>query len=112
LPFDCYGVSNEGLKLEEKSAEGHYELAKTYWAMGRWQEAEPHAQRAVALLPTMAPAHVLLGNIALRKGDNASAYSEFKEYLLLDPQGPMSGPVKDIMAKIEQAAKTTDAQKK
>ncbi len=33
----------EGLKLDQESPQGHYELAKTYWAMGRWQEAEPHA---------------------------------------------------------------------
>ena len=103
---------NEGLKLDDKSAEGHYELAKTYWALGRWQDAEPHAQTAVKLLPTMSQAHVLLGNIALRKRDNETAYTEFTEYLRLDPQGPMAGSVREILAKIEQASKQAEAQKK
>lgn len=103
---------NEGLQLDDKSAEGHYELAKTYWALGRLQDAEPHALKAIALLPTMAPAHVLLGNIALRKRDNQTALSEFTEYLRLDPQGPMSGSVRDIIAKIEQASRQTETQKK
>ena len=101
---------NDGLKLDDKSAQGHYELARTYWATGRWQDAEPQAQKAVALLPTMAAAHVLLGNIALRKGDAETAETEFKEYLKLDPKGPMSGPVKDMVDKIE-ASKQPDAQK-
>jgi lipoprotein NlpI len=100
------------LQLEDASPEGHYELAKTYWSTGRWQDAEPHAQKAVALLPAMAPPHVLLGNIALRKGDVAGAYSQFQEYLRLDPQGPMAAGVRDLMGKIEQATKPSDAQKK
>ena len=103
---------NEGLKLDGASPQGHYELAKTYWALGRLQDAEPQAQKAVALLPTMAPAHVLLGNIALRKGDIAAARTEFAEYLRLDPQGPMSGGVKEMIAKIDKAASQAEAQKK
>jgi len=102
---------NEGLKLDNASPQGHYEMAKTYWALGRWQDAEPHAQKAVALLPTMAPAHVLLGNIALRKGDIGTARTEFTEYLRLDPQGPMSGSVKEMIGKIDKAANQPEAQK-
>lgn len=101
----------EGLKLDDGSAAGHFELAKTYWAIGRLPDAESQAQRAVALLPTMAPAHVLLGNIALRKRQNEVARAEFMEYLRLDPQGPMSGPVKEMIGKIEQASKPPEAQK-
>jgi tetratricopeptide (TPR) repeat protein len=103
---------NEGLKLDNASPQGHYELAKTYWAQGRWQDAEPQAQKAIALLPTMAPAHVLLGNIALRKGDIETARTEFKEYLRLDPQGPMSGSVKQMIEKIDTASNQREAQKK
>lgn len=103
---------NEGLKLDNASPQGHYELAKTYWALGRWQDAEPQAQKAVALLPTMAPAHVLLGNIALRKGDIASARTEFAEYLRLDPQGPMSVGVKEMIGKIDKASNQPEAEKK
>jgi len=103
---------NEGLKLDDASAGGHYELAKTYFAVGRTDDAESQAKKAVALLPTMAPPHVLLGNIALRKRDNQTARTEFVEYLRLDPQGPMSGPVKEMVGKIQQASKPPEAEKK
>jgi hypothetical protein len=49
----------------------------------------------------MAPPHVLLGNIALRKQDTVGAVKEFQEYLKLDPNGPMAGGVKQMIEKIE-----------
>jgi len=92
-----------GLELDPESADGHHELAKAYWALGRWQDAEPHAQKAVALKPDLAPAHVLLGNIALRKRDPQGALKEFQEYLRLEPNGPMAEQVRTIVAKIGKA---------
>lgn len=94
----------EGLKLDQESPQGHYELAKTYWAMGRWQEAEPHAVKAAALEPTMAPVHVVLGNIALRKQDIDSALKEFQDYLKLDPKGPMADAVRAMVKKIQASS--------
>lgn len=94
-----------GLELNPSAIGGHYELAKSYLALGRWQDAEPHAQKTVALDPTMASAHVLLGNIALKKQDPDGAVKEFKEYLRLDPQGPMAGGVTQMIQKIEASQK-------
>ncbi len=91
----------EGLKLDQESPQGHYELAKNYWATGRWQEAEPHAFKAAALEPTMAPVHVVLGNIALRRQDADGALKEFQEYLRLDPKGPMADAVRGMVKKIQ-----------
>ena len=93
----------EGLRLDQESPQGHYELAKTYWATGRWQEAEPHAFKAAALEPTMAPVHVLLGNIALRRQDADGALKQFQEYLKLDPKGPMADAVRAMVKKIQAA---------
>jgi tetratricopeptide (TPR) repeat protein len=91
----------EGLKQEDGSAQGHYELAKTYWALGRWQDAEPHALKAAALQPAMAPVHVLLGNLALRKRDGPGALKEFQEYLKLDPKGPMAEATQAMVKKLQ-----------
>ncbi len=91
----------EGLKLDDGSPQGHYELAKTYWALGRWQDAEPHAIKASALQPAMAPVHVLLGNIALRKRDAPGALKEFQEYLRLDPRGPMAEGTQVMVKKLQ-----------
>jgi hypothetical protein len=97
----------QGLELEPESPEGHYELAKTYWAQHRWQEAEPHTQKAEALQPQVPGVHVLMGNILLQKRDNPGALKEFNEYLRLDPQGPMSGPVRGMVSKLEKASSVT-----
>jgi tetratricopeptide (TPR) repeat protein len=91
-----------GLGLEPESPEGHYELAKTYWAQRRWQEAMPHAQKAEELQPLVPGVHVLMGNILLQKRDNAGALREFSEYLRLDPQGSMSGPVRAMVSKLQK----------
>jgi tetratricopeptide (TPR) repeat protein len=93
----------KGLQLDPASAEGHNEIGKTYWALGRWQEAEPHAQKAAALKPDMAQAHVLLGDIALRKKNAQVALKEYKEAIRLDPTGPMTPPVQQMVKKIEDA---------
>jgi tetratricopeptide (TPR) repeat protein len=94
-----------GLQLNPDVAQGQYEISKTYWATGKWQDAEPHAQKATELNPSMAPVHVLLGNIALRKQDTLGALKEFKEYLRLDPNGPMAGGVTQMVQKIEAIQK-------
>ena len=93
-----------GLGLKPESPEGNYEVAKTYWAQHRWQEAMPHAEKAEELQPQVPGVHVLMGNILLQKRDNAGALKEFSEYLRLDPQGSMSGPVRAMVSKLERAS--------
>ena len=95
---------DEVLDLEPESPEGHYEIAKAYWAQHRWQEAEPHARKAEALQPQVPGIHVLMGNILLQRRDSPGAIKEFNEYLRLDPQGSMSGPVRTMVSKLEKAA--------
>jgi tetratricopeptide (TPR) repeat protein len=92
-----------GLGLDSESPEGHYELAKTYWAQRRWQEAMPHAEKAEELQPQVPGVHVLMGNILLQKRDNAGAIKEFSEYLRLDPEGSMSGPVRAMVSNLQKA---------
>jgi tetratricopeptide (TPR) repeat protein len=94
---------NQALQLEDNSAEGHYELARTYWALGRWQDADPHAQKAAKLMPNMAPVYVILGNISLRKQDAPGALKNFQEYLRLSPTGPMAPGVQTMVKRIQDA---------
>jgi tetratricopeptide (TPR) repeat protein len=94
-----------GLELDPESPEGHYELAKTYWALGQWQDASLHAQKAVTLKPDVGPPHVLLGDIALRKRDPQRALKEYHEYLRLDPGGTMAAGTQQMVDRIEQALK-------
>lgn len=84
------------------SAEANYELGRSLWGLGKWQEAEPHAQKALEISKEFPPVHVLMGNILLRHRDAKAALAEFQEYLRLDPQGQFAAPVKEIVAKIEK----------
>ena len=49
----------------------------------------------------MAPVHVLLGNIALRRRDVPGALKEFQEYLRLDPKGPMADGTRAMVKKLQ-----------
>ncbi len=93
----------KGLELKPEAAGGHYELAKTYWALGRWQDAAPHARTAVAGMPDLAAAHALLGNVMLRESNAQGALREYQEYLRLDPNGPMAPGVRQMIEKIQKA---------
>lgn len=93
----------KGLELTPDATIGKYELAKTYWALGRWQDAAPLAADTVKALPDLAAAHVLLGNIRLKLRDAPGALHEYQEYLRIEPQGTMAPQVRDLVEKIQKA---------
>jgi tetratricopeptide (TPR) repeat protein len=105
-------VLTRGLALKPDDARGQFELARTYWATGHWQQAQEHAQKAVAFMPQLAPAYVILGNAALHNHDNATALEQYKMYLRLDPKGPMAEPTRQMIGRIEAALKQAEKQKK
>jgi Tfp pilus assembly protein PilF len=99
-------VLNQGLEFNSDApdaAAAHYELARAYLALGQWQEANPHAAKAVAMQPEVASWHILMGNIDLKKGDGQGAIGEFQAYLKLDPHGPAAVSIRDMIPKIQAA---------
>jgi len=93
----------KGLELTPDATVGKYELAKTYWATGRWQDAAPLATDTVTALPDLAAAHVLLANIRLKQRDAPGALHEYQEYLRIEPQGAMAPQVREMVEKIQKA---------
>ena len=93
----------KGLELTPDATVGKYELAKTYWGMGRWQDASPLATDTVKALPDLAAAHVLLANIRLKLRDAPGALHEYQEYLRIEPQGTMAPQVRDMVDKLQKA---------
>jgi Flp pilus assembly protein TadD len=93
----------KGLDLNADVPAGDYELAKAYMAQQQWQNAEPHLRKVIAAQPNMSGAHVMLGNVLLKKGDGPGALNEFQTYLKLDPNGPMAPGVRDVIPKIQAA---------
>jgi tetratricopeptide (TPR) repeat protein len=92
-----------GLELNPNTADGQLELGKVYWSLGRWQQAEPPARKSIELQHDIPLAHILLGNILLKKQDHAGALAEFKEYLRLEPNGPFAPGARDIVARLEKS---------
>jgi tetratricopeptide (TPR) repeat protein len=95
---------NQGLQLGQDApdaAAAHYELGRAYLALGQWQDANPHAAKAVAMQPDVASWHILMGNIDLKKGDGQGAINEFQAYLKLDPNGPAAASIHDMIPKIQ-----------
>jgi tetratricopeptide (TPR) repeat protein len=93
----------KGLDLNADVPAGDYELAKAYMAQQQWQNAESPLRKVIAAQPDMASAHVMLGNVLLKKGDGPGALNEFQTYLKLDPNGPSAPGVREVIPKIEAA---------
>jgi tetratricopeptide (TPR) repeat protein len=79
----------KGLELTPEAAHGHYDLSRTYYALGRFDEARLRALKAVEIGRPQADVHFLLGEILLRLGENYGALSEFEECLRLAPGAPL-----------------------
>jgi tetratricopeptide (TPR) repeat protein len=102
---DAEKTLSKAVELKPDSFQAQYELGKSYWALQRNDEADPHAQKALALDSNSAEAHVLMGNVLLRKRDGAGALREYKESLRLSPNGPMAEPTRQMVTKLETALK-------
>ncbi len=102
-------ILNRGLAINPKARDAvgaHFELAQAYFALGHWQEAEPHAAKAVSLEPDFARGHLLMGNIHLKKDDGPAAISEFQSYLNLEPNGPAAESIRAVIPRIQAAMLT------
>jgi Flp pilus assembly protein TadD len=82
-------------------------LGRTYYSLNRFQEAEPHARKAVALDPNFPEGHILLGNVLLRLRDGTHALTEFQEYLRLAPNGTFAAPTQELVKKLRTALSDT-----
>lgn len=70
LSIDSY---NHGLRLDPGAVEGLSGIAQTYAVMGRTKDAEDLLQKIVAANPKRVSDQVLLGELQLRSGDDATA---------------------------------------
>ncbi|HEY6232247.1 MAG TPA: tetratricopeptide repeat protein [Pyrinomonadaceae bacterium] len=93
----------QGLKLQDRSWQGHFTLGRVYWQTGELPKAGRHVALAIQLNPTHAPAHLLGANILLRAGKREDAISEFEEFLRLDPKGTHSNEARMVLANLKRS---------
>jgi tetratricopeptide (TPR) repeat protein len=81
----------------------NYEFARTYYALGRFQDAEPKARKTVMMNPSYPEGHMVLGYVLLRLRKNQEAFDELQTYLRLAPNAPASVPIRRFMTRWEGA---------
>jgi tetratricopeptide (TPR) repeat protein len=80
-----------------------YELARTYYALGRFQDAEPKVRKTVAMNPSFPEGHMVLAYVLLHLRKNQEAFDELQTYLRLAPDGPASVPIRRFMTRWDGA---------
>jgi tetratricopeptide (TPR) repeat protein len=80
-----------------------YELARTYYALGRFQDAEPKVRETVAMNPSFPEGHMVLGYVLLHLRKNEEASDELQTYLRLAPDGPASVPIRRFLTRWDSA---------
>jgi len=116
---DAEKILVQGLAIQDHSYLGHLGLARVYWEKARviadLMQAKPaleksyqEVKRALSLNPNLPPAHVLKGNLLLRVSRTNEALAEFRDYLMLEPNGPFANETRALVEKInhEKAQKS------
>jgi tetratricopeptide (TPR) repeat protein len=85
--------------------DGHFELAKTEFALNKFSDAELHARKAIELKEKNPGVQVILAYALLRQQKAPEAKVAFQEYLKLDPNSPMKADVEKTIAMIEEHEK-------
>jgi cytochrome c-type biogenesis protein CcmH/NrfG len=91
----------KAVELAPESADAHFELGRAYYGEGRWQSAEEQLAKANQLRPDDAQQHAFMGNILLREHNAQAALQQFQEVLRLDPNGPLAGPTRQMVERLQ-----------
>ncbi|MCI0356674.1 MAG: tetratricopeptide repeat protein [Acidobacteria bacterium] len=80
--------------LRPNSWMAHFELSRSFWALGDIDKAENHALRAHELQKRVPQVHLMLANVHMARNNSAAALKEMDEALALSPDGPMADMVR------------------
>jgi len=91
----------EGLKRSPESAMGHFFLGSAYLKLGDLAKAEENLKVACNLDPAgMAPAHLQLANLYLKRRDLSAAGGQLQTYLQSNPSDPQAPAIKKTLDSI------------
>ena len=91
--------------MDPNNPDGHFELAKTEFALNKFAEAEMQARKAIELKEKSPGVQVVLAYALLRQKKAPEAKAAFQQYLKLDPNSPMKSDVEKTIAMIDQHQK-------
>jgi len=99
-------VLKKAIAIDSTTWQGHFTLGRVYWETGRFDDAKGSITRAIALNPGYADAHLLAGNVAVRRNDPDQAIVEYETYLKLAPKGSFADQARQLITRLKEASAT------
>ena len=93
---DAERVARRGLEIDPVTWRGYLFLGQALYGRNRLVEAEKNARIALSRKSDLAPAHVLLANIDIRRHDYRDAITELNTFLRIRPDGPTSQQAREV----------------
>lgn len=93
----------EGLQLDPADAKGHSCLAAVQYLLGRFPEAERSAREAIRYKSSYSRPYLLLAKIDYLQGNHAAEIEDLKNYLKLEPAGPLSTEARASLAAAQRS---------
>jgi Tfp pilus assembly protein PilF len=93
-------VIRRGLDRDGSSATGHLFLSVALFHLNRIEGAEKSAREALMRRPGFAWPYLVLADIHARRGEYAMQLHDLDAYLKLDPDGPASKRVREVVQRI------------
>jgi len=93
----------EGVKLDDRSWQGHFALARLYWDMNDVMKAGRQVGLTLQLKSDFAEAHLLAGNVLLKLNQQQRALASYEEYLRLAPKGEFAQQTHELTEKLRKA---------
>jgi Tfp pilus assembly protein PilF len=93
----------KALEFDDTSWIGHYALARAMFALGRSDEAQKHADEAVARKANVPEVYLLLADIHIRQNNYTAVLENLNHYLELDPDSETSAKARAIQQAVRRA---------
>jgi len=93
----------KAITIDSNGWQGHFTLARVFWETGRYDDSKESIVRTIALNPGYAEAHLLAGNIAVRRNETDQAIAEYETYLKLAPKGAFADQARQLITRLKEA---------
>ena len=101
----------KALQLNPRSGLAHFEISRTYWALGDVGSCEKHVGEAHELTPRIPQVHMVRANVFLARRDYQKALKELDEFLEfvpgMVPEGQLAAYVRHQRAQIVARLETS-----